>query len=90
MQTPAAAAGKKQRTAADDSDATRIDAAPQLRALKEHLMCAKHDGRFCYVTRPLGEHMQLDLCTLTLWARKMVCFHQSQFRNLLIYFQGYK
>ncbi|KAF7968893.1 hypothetical protein HWV62_28930 [Athelia sp. TMB] len=66
-----ATAGRKRRATTDEDVATRIDAAPQLRALKEHMACAKHHGSYCFVSRPSGEHQELDIYMLTLWARKM-------------------
>lgn len=84
MQAPAAVSGRKRRATNVDDDPTRIDATPQLRALKEHLMCARHRGCFCYVMMPSGEHKEVDVFTLTLWARKMVklySFSGSQLTN---------
>ncbi|KAF7966490.1 hypothetical protein HWV62_38128 [Athelia sp. TMB] len=62
-----ASAGRKRRVAdTAEDDATRIDAGPQLRALKEHLSCAKHQGQHCYVTSPSGEHVHLGIYELSL------------------------
>jgi len=49
-----------------------IDFTDKLCQLKEHLSCAKHGGRWCYVSPINGQHQQLDLFVLTLWAKKIV------------------
>jgi len=40
--------------------------------LKQHLKCSEHHC-FCYVNPTTGDHKVLDLLTLVIWARKMVC-----------------
>ncbi|KZP17770.1 hypothetical protein FIBSPDRAFT_956878 [Athelia psychrophila] len=60
-QVPTAARGKKQCADADEDDATHIYAAPQLSSWP-FLLCYK----------ATGEHIELNVFTLTLWARKMV------------------
>ncbi|KAF7972816.1 hypothetical protein HWV62_17012 [Athelia sp. TMB] len=54
----------------DKLNPTCIDATPHLHALKEHLACAKHSGRYCFI-RPAGEHFELDVLMLSVLARKM-------------------
>ena len=55
----------------EHQDDTVLSFKPQLRALKEHLGCAKHRGRFCFVQAD-GEHTAVGNGLLTLWARKIV------------------
>ena len=52
-----------------------IDFTDELRRLKEHLACATHTGRWCFMSPIDGHHQQLDIFVVTLWAKKMVgCF----------------
>ena len=55
----------------EHQDDTVLSFKPQLRALKEHLGCAKHRGRFCFVQAD-GEHTAVGNRLLTLWAHKIV------------------
>ena len=55
----------------EHQDDTVLSFKPQLHALKEHLGCAKHRGRFCFVQAD-GEHTAVGNGLLTLWARKIV------------------
>ncbi|KIJ05516.1 hypothetical protein PAXINDRAFT_141245, partial [Paxillus involutus ATCC 200175] len=48
-----------------------IDFTDELRQLKEHLACATHTGRWCFVSPIDGCHQQLDIFVVTLWAKKM-------------------
>ncbi|KIJ05146.1 hypothetical protein PAXINDRAFT_159148, partial [Paxillus involutus ATCC 200175] len=51
--------------------AASIDFTDELRQLKEHLGCATHQGRWCFISPIDGHHKQLDLFILTLWAKKI-------------------
>ena len=44
--------------------------------LKEALSCAKHVGKYCYVT-PNGDHEAQDVYKLTSWAKSIVSSHES-------------
>jgi hypothetical protein len=57
--------------AAGEPTAT-LDFTDELRRLKEHLACATHTGRWCFVSPFDGHHQQLDIFVVTLWAKKMV------------------
>lgn len=48
------------------------DLTNELRQLKEHLACATHAGRWCFVSPIDGHHQQLNIFMLTLWAKKIV------------------
>ena len=49
-----------------------IDVTDMLRQLKEHLSCAKHGGRWCYVSPIDGQHWELDIFVLTLLSRSVL------------------
>ncbi|KAI0350328.1 hypothetical protein OH77DRAFT_1514416 [Trametes cingulata] len=50
---------------------TTLSFVKELRILKEHLACASHPGRYCYITPFNGTHVHLDTFKLTLWAKKI-------------------
>lgn len=51
---------------------TSVSFTAELRALKQHLQCARHNGRFCYVSKITGEHEFQDIYKLTSWAKSIV------------------
>ncbi|KAI6117924.1 hypothetical protein F5141DRAFT_1061639 [Pisolithus sp. B1] len=57
---------------AGDDDPNMVDFTDELQCLKEHLACATHSGWWCFVSPIDGNHNQLDIFVLTLWAKKMV------------------
>jgi hypothetical protein len=61
--------------------------AAELAIVKEKLKCAKHAGqnRWCFVKAD-GEHEELGLAEITLWARKMVSSTWNALDTLLISF----
>jgi len=46
----------------------------ELWQLKQHLQCAHHTGRHCYVNPISGEHEFQDVYKLTSWAKSVVSF----------------
>ncbi|KAH9919221.1 hypothetical protein B0H21DRAFT_827440 [Amylocystis lapponica] len=55
----------------NDELSTTLSFVKELRQLREHLNCARHPGRFCFVSPINGEHVDLNRFKLTLWAKKM-------------------
>lgn len=49
--------------------------AAEFRKLKEALSCAKHVGKYCYVTAE-GDHEAQDVYKLTSWAKSIVRSHE--------------
>lgn len=74
VKLPATAKTLKHKEPTGDTVAENpsIDVTDMLRQLKEHLPCAKHGGRWCYVSPIDGQHRELDIFVLTLWAKKIV------------------
>ena len=74
VKLPATAKTLKRKEPTGDTVAENasIDVTDMLRQLKEHLSCAKHGGRWCYVSPIDGQHRELDIFVLTLWAKKIV------------------
>ncbi|KAH7917952.1 hypothetical protein BV22DRAFT_1134975 [Leucogyrophana mollusca] len=70
--THAPVTSKKRKVAGiDNGTSATIDFTDELCWLKEHLSCAKHTGRWCFVSPIDGEPKQLDIFIITLWAKKM-------------------
>ncbi|KAG1771527.1 hypothetical protein EDD22DRAFT_947961 [Suillus occidentalis] len=70
----AQAAGHRSREEADlknQEPPTSISFAAEFHELKNHLSCAKHTGKHCYVNPITGDHEALDIYRLTLWAKKI-------------------
>jgi hypothetical protein len=55
-----------------------------LRALKIRLECMRHRNRWCFVL-PNGEHVELDIALLTLWAKYIVSLVRRVSCNLLTF-----
>ncbi|KIO04230.1 hypothetical protein M404DRAFT_144024 [Pisolithus tinctorius Marx 270] len=49
--------------------ATSMSFAAEFCKLKEHLKCAKHVGKYCYIQPTDGDHMEQDVYKLTSWAK---------------------
>jgi len=58
--------------ATNSKPSTTLSFTKELRELKQRLYCAKHRGRYCYVSPINGEHISLDVFKLMLWAKKIV------------------
>ncbi|KDQ51433.1 hypothetical protein JAAARDRAFT_50724 [Jaapia argillacea MUCL 33604] len=55
----------------DDEPSTTMSFVKELRQLKQHVECAKHNGKYCYVSPITGDHKNLNIYQLTLWAKKI-------------------
>ena len=69
---------------------TSVSFTAELRALKQHLQCARHDGRFCYVSKITGEHEFQDIYKLTSWAKSIVKPFFFSISSLLYFLQMFK
>ena len=64
--------GRSDPPSTGDVPDTSVSFTEELRKLKNHLACERHQGQHCYINKVSGEHEFQDIYKLTFWAKAIV------------------